>query len=136
MSLKSGLYCKYYILAAHSINYVTDCYESQCVQKFMYHRFLVYNPKDYYYPFKVETFKLPSSCDCLNGRYHYKRDYGYKKKKKTHPVPHHSYKNPSTLYYNDHEKLTHQYEHQEKKVHHEAGKKDKKVPLYVDETLG
>ena len=29
------------------------CYESKCLQKFTYHRFLVYNPKDYYYPFKV-----------------------------------------------------------------------------------
>ena len=107
----------------------------------MYHRFLVYNPKDYYYPFKVETFKLPSSCDCLNGRYHYKKDYGHKKKSYHHhhnPVPHQLYKNPSTLYYNDHEKLTHQYEHPEKKVHHEVvkSKEDKKVPLYVDETLG
>ncbi|TRY78392.1 hypothetical protein TCAL_08984 [Tigriopus californicus] len=47
------------------------CYESKCVQKYTYHRFLVYNPKDYYYPFRVETFKLPSSCDCIASEYNY-----------------------------------------------------------------
>ena len=31
----------------------TECYASKCVQKYNYHRLLVYNPKDYYYPFKV-----------------------------------------------------------------------------------
>lgn len=46
------------------------------MQKYAYHRFLVYNPKDYYYPFKVESFRLPSSCDCVNGGYEYKPVYG------------------------------------------------------------
>ena len=32
---------------------LAECYASKCVQKYNYHRLLVYNPKDYYYPFKV-----------------------------------------------------------------------------------
>ena len=32
-----------------------ECYASKCVQKYNYHRLLVYNPKDYYYPFKVRN---------------------------------------------------------------------------------
>eukprot|EP00095_Tigriopus_kingsejongensis_P003045 maker-scaffold1052_size66809-snap-gene-0.14 protein:Tk03045 transcript:maker-scaffold1052_size66809-snap-gene-0.14-mRNA-1 annotation:"Spz3" len=50
---------------------IPSCYGSKCVQKYTYHRFLVYNPKDYYYPFRVESFKLPSSCDCITSEYHY-----------------------------------------------------------------
>ena len=58
---------------------VSECYPSKCVQKYTYHRLLVYNPKDYYYPFKVESFKLPSSCDCVAGAFHYDKE-GYHKK--------------------------------------------------------
>ncbi len=48
-----------------------ECYASKCVQKYTYHRLLVYNPQDYYYPFKVESFRLPSSCDCVTGPFYY-----------------------------------------------------------------
>lgn len=46
---------------------VPTCYESKCVQKFIYHRFLIYDPCDEYFPFAVETFQLPASCACLLG---------------------------------------------------------------------
>ncbi|XP_050691859.1 uncharacterized protein LOC126983258 [Eriocheir sinensis] len=46
---------------------VPSCYESRCVQKSIYHRFLVYDPYDQYFPFAVEAFKLPASCACLLG---------------------------------------------------------------------
>jgi len=48
---------------------VPACYETKCVQKSIYHRFLVYDPYDQYFPFAIETFKLPSSCACYNGAY-------------------------------------------------------------------
>ncbi|XP_037776588.1 uncharacterized protein LOC119573431 [Penaeus monodon] len=40
---------------------VPDCYESKCLQKSIYHRFLVYDPYDQYFPFAIETFKFPAS---------------------------------------------------------------------------
>ena len=43
---------------------VPECMGSYCHQKNIYHRFLVYDPYETYYPFSVETFKLPSSCSC------------------------------------------------------------------------
>lgn len=46
---------------------VPECYDTKCLQKFVYHRFLVYNPYDHYFPFAIESFKLPSSCACYNG---------------------------------------------------------------------
>merc|ERR550532_1171833 len=46
---------------------VPECYETKCLQKFIYHRFLVYDPYDYYFPFAIESFKLPSACACFNG---------------------------------------------------------------------
>nr|XP_045615596.1 uncharacterized protein LOC123768851 [Procambarus clarkii] len=48
---------------------VPQCYESKCLQKSIYHRFLVYVPYDQYFPFAIETFKLPASCACLLGAY-------------------------------------------------------------------
>ncbi|XP_042204052.1 protein spaetzle-like [Homarus americanus] len=48
---------------------VPECYESKCLQKSIYHRFLVYDPYDQYFPFAIETFKLPASCACLLGAY-------------------------------------------------------------------
>ncbi|XP_068216683.1 neurotrophin 1-like [Palaemon carinicauda] len=48
---------------------VPTCYDTQCLQKSIYHRFLVYDPFDYYFPFAVETFKLPASCACVIGSY-------------------------------------------------------------------
>ncbi|KAK2726458.1 neurotrophin 1-like [Artemia franciscana] len=44
---------------------VPPCYGSRCLQKNIYHRFLVYDPYDQYFPFAIESFKLPASCSCL-----------------------------------------------------------------------
>ena len=48
---------------------VPSCYQSKCVQKSIFHRFLVYDPNDYYFPFAIETFKLPASCACVVGAF-------------------------------------------------------------------
>ena len=48
---------------------VPDCYESKCLQKSIYHRFLVFDPTDYYFPFAIENFKLPASCACFVGAF-------------------------------------------------------------------
>ncbi|XP_018021068.1 neurotrophin 1 [Hyalella azteca] len=46
-----------------------SCYESSCTQKSTYHRFLVYDPYDVYFPFAVESFKLPAACSCFLGSF-------------------------------------------------------------------
>ena len=43
---------------------VPHCHDSKCLQKSVYHRFLVYDPCDTNFPFAVETFQLPASCAC------------------------------------------------------------------------
>jgi len=48
---------------------VPACYETKCLQKNIYHRFLVFDPYDAYFPFSIESFKLPSACACYNGAY-------------------------------------------------------------------
>jgi len=48
---------------------VPECYESKCLQKSIYVRLAVFDPYDRYFPFAVETFKLPASCACLLGAY-------------------------------------------------------------------
>ena len=48
---------------------VAECYDTKCLQKYAYHRFLIYDPHDYYFPFSVDSFKLPSACACFNGAY-------------------------------------------------------------------
>ena len=48
---------------------VPECYESKCVQKSIYHRFLIFDPYDQYLPFAIDSFKLPSACACFNGAY-------------------------------------------------------------------
>lgn len=55
--------------AGKSCPLVPDCYESKCLQKNVYHRFLVYDPSDYYFPFAIENFKLPASCACFVGAF-------------------------------------------------------------------
>ena len=45
---------------------VPSCYDTKCFQKHAYHRLLIYDPYDYYVPFSIETFKLPSACSCYN----------------------------------------------------------------------
>jgi len=48
---------------------VPQCYETKCLQKSIYHRFLIYDPYDEYLPFAIESFKLPASCACWNNDY-------------------------------------------------------------------
>jgi len=48
---------------------VPECYETKCLQKSIYHRFLVYDPYDKYLPFAIESFRLPSACACYNGAF-------------------------------------------------------------------
>lgn len=48
---------------------VPACYKSGCVQKNIFHRFLVFDPYDYYFPFAIENFKLPASCACVVGAF-------------------------------------------------------------------
>jgi hypothetical protein len=48
---------------------VPECYNTKCLQKYVYHRFLIYDSHDYYFPFSIESFKLPSSCACYNGAF-------------------------------------------------------------------
>ena len=48
---------------------VPSCYESKCVQKNIFHRFLVFDPYDYYFPFAIENFQLPASCGCVVGAF-------------------------------------------------------------------
>jgi len=55
--------------AGESCPLVPPCYETKCLQKNIYHRFLVYDPYDEYFPFAIETFRLPSACACYNGAY-------------------------------------------------------------------
>lgn len=55
--------------AEKSCPLVPTCYESKCLQKNIYHRFLVYDPYDYYFPFSIENFKLPASCACFVGAF-------------------------------------------------------------------
>jgi hypothetical protein len=44
---------------------LSDCYNSSCVQKYAYNRLLVYDPDDTHFPFAVDSFPFPSSCDCV-----------------------------------------------------------------------
>ena len=53
--------------AGDACPHVPVCHESRCLQKNIYHRFLVYDPYDQYFPFAIETFKLPASCACFLG---------------------------------------------------------------------
>ena len=48
---------------------VPSCYASKCVQKNIFHRFLVFNPNNYKFPFTIEKFKLPGSCGCAVGAF-------------------------------------------------------------------
>ncbi len=48
---------------------VPSCYDSKCIQKNVFHRFLVYDPYDYTFPFAIEKFKLPGSCGCVVGAF-------------------------------------------------------------------
>lgn len=58
------------IVVGSSCPLVPNCYNSKCVQKFIFQRFMVYDPYDYTFPFAIEKFKLPSSCDCAVGAFH------------------------------------------------------------------
>lgn len=57
------------LMAGENCPLVPHCFESKCLQKSTYHRFLVYDPYDRYFPFTVESFPLPSACACHLGEY-------------------------------------------------------------------
>lgn len=48
---------------------VPPCYNSKCVQKSSYQRFLVYDSCDPVFPFSIESFKLPTACSCVLGKF-------------------------------------------------------------------
>eukprot|EP00095_Tigriopus_kingsejongensis_P000264 snap_masked-scaffold329_size204955-processed-gene-0.0 protein:Tk00264 transcript:snap_masked-scaffold329_size204955-processed-gene-0.0-mRNA-1 annotation:"Spz1" len=50
---------------------IPECYQSKCIQKNIFHRFMVYEPTDKYLPFSLDSFQLPSACACYSGRYDY-----------------------------------------------------------------
>ncbi|XP_063607863.1 neurotrophin 1-like [Penaeus indicus] len=53
------------LTSADACPLVPDCYDSKCQQKSINHRFLVYDSYDQYFPFAIETFKLPATCACV-----------------------------------------------------------------------
>ena len=55
--------------AGYKCALVPSCYDTKCLQKSAYHRFLVYDARDYHFPFAIESFSLPSSCACFNADY-------------------------------------------------------------------
>lgn len=57
------------LMGGQSCPLVPHCYESKCLQKSVYHKFLVFEPYDHYFPFVIESFKLPASCACHLGVY-------------------------------------------------------------------
>ncbi len=78
----SGDPCDIIVLEAH--------YNTQCVQKTIYHRFLVYDPYDYTLPFMIDSFKLPSACACHVEEYNLLeegRDANGKKRRPRNPGP-------------------------------------------------
>ena len=124
------------------------------MQKYAYHRLLVYSPKDYYYPFRVETFKLPSSCDCVTASFAHEN---YEVTKKHPHAPHHnSYHNNKVEVIGDYVKKKIEgpvYYPVNVKGHLKSGyggseahsktakgffpdAEDEDVPLYIDETRG
>ena len=47
----------------------SEGYNTRCIQKATYQRFLVYDPYDGYSPFSIDSFKVPSSCACFAPTY-------------------------------------------------------------------
>lgn len=43
---------------------LAPCYRSKCLQKYVYHRMLSFDPCDSYKGLFIDTFKLPSACSC------------------------------------------------------------------------
>ena len=50
---------------------VPEPYDTKCVQKNVYHRFLIYDPLDEFLPFAIESFPLPSACACYTNLFEY-----------------------------------------------------------------
>ena len=63
-SVKIKTQCNFFFL---NICETEDEYPSLCIQKYNVHRMMVFDPFQYYLPFAVETFILPSSCNCVAG---------------------------------------------------------------------
>ena len=43
---------------------LAPCFHSKCVQKYVYHRMLSFDPCDSYKGLFIDTYKLPSACSC------------------------------------------------------------------------
>ena len=43
---------------------LAPCYHSKCLQKYVYHRMLSFNPCDPYKGLFIDIYKLPSACSC------------------------------------------------------------------------
>ncbi|XP_053633967.1 uncharacterized protein [Cherax quadricarinatus] len=43
---------------------LAPCYKSSCVQKYVYHRLLSFDPCDHYKGLFIDIYKLPSACSC------------------------------------------------------------------------
>ncbi len=49
---------------------VPQDYQTRCIQKATYQRFLVYDPYDEYSPFSIDSFKVPTACGCMSPEYY------------------------------------------------------------------
>ncbi|XP_064111288.1 uncharacterized protein LOC135218768 [Macrobrachium nipponense] len=49
---------------------LAPCFKSKCIQKFIYHRMLSYDPCDPYKGLFVDIYKLPSACSCFVAAMH------------------------------------------------------------------
>jgi len=52
------------LFAGASCRTLAPCYQSKCVQKYVYHRMLSFDPCDTYKGLFIDIFKLPSVCSC------------------------------------------------------------------------
>ena len=52
------------LFAGSSCRTLAPCYRSKCVQKYVYHRMLSFDPCDPYKGLFIDIYKLPSACSC------------------------------------------------------------------------
>ena len=48
---------------------LAPCHHSKCLQKYVYHRMLSFDPCDSYKGVFIDTYKLPSACSCHIGKW-------------------------------------------------------------------
>ncbi|KAK2701421.1 neurotrophin 1-like [Artemia franciscana] len=52
------------LFAGAACRTLAPCYKSQCLQKYVYHRMLSFDPCDPYKGLFIDIYKLPSACSC------------------------------------------------------------------------